>query len=66
MLVTNYSDSLTHSCLVNLIDVTVACEDSNSKLVHVVTVADEYRVGKNLVKKLNFCSDFEHKLWSRF
>ena len=25
--------SLTHSCLVNLIDVTLACEDANSKLV---------------------------------
>ena len=32
--------SLTHSCLVNLIDVTLACEDANSKLVEVVTVAD--------------------------
>ena len=32
--------SLTHSCLVNLIDVTLACEDANSKLVDVVTVAD--------------------------
>ena len=30
--------SLTHSCLVNLIDVTLACEDANSKLVDVVTV----------------------------
>ena len=37
MLVTN---SLTHSCLVNLIDVTLACEDGNSKLVEVVTVVD--------------------------
>ena len=34
------TDSLTHSCLVNLIDVTLACEDVNSKLVEVVTVAD--------------------------
>ena len=38
------TDSLTHSltdsCLVNLIDVTLACEDANSKLVEVVTVAD--------------------------
>ena len=34
------SNSLTHSCLVNLIDVTLACEDANSKLVEVVTVAD--------------------------
>ena len=31
---------LTHCCLVNLIDVTLACEDANSKLVEVVTVAD--------------------------
>ena len=37
MLVTN---SLTHSCLVNLIDVTLLCEDANSKLVEVVSVAD--------------------------
>ena len=32
--------SLTHCCLVNLIDVTLACEDANSKLVEVVSVAD--------------------------
>ena len=32
--------SLTHSCLVNLIDVTLACEDAYSKLLEVVTVAD--------------------------
>ena len=32
--------SLTNSCLVNLIDVTLACEDANSKLVEVVTVDD--------------------------
>ena len=55
----------------NLIDVTLACEDANSKLVEVVTVADVYdkdRVGnslfqiwkRGLVIKLNFCSDFEH------
>ena len=50
------------------------CEDANSKLVDVVTVADDDHVGNNLlqiwklrmVKKLNFCSDFEHKVWSRF
>ena len=49
MLVTN---SLTHSCLVNLIDVTLTCEDANSKLVEVVTVADvgaEDRVGNSLL-----------------
>ena len=34
------TDSLTHSCLVNFIDVTLVCEDANSKLVEVVTVAD--------------------------
>ena len=34
------TDSLTDCCLVNLIDVTLACEDANSKLVEVVTVAD--------------------------
>ena len=31
--------SLTHCCLVNLIDVTLACKNANSKLVEVVTVA---------------------------
>ena len=53
---------------------TLGCEDANSKLVHVVTVADDDRVGTNLlqiwkprlVKKLNVCSDFEQKVWSRF
>ena len=40
-LVTNsLTDSLTHSRLVNLFDVTLMCEDANSKLVEVVTVAD--------------------------
>ena len=43
------TDSLTDSCLVNLIDVTLACEDANSKLVDVVTVADEDRVGNTLL-----------------
>ena len=39
--------SLTNCCLVNLIDVTLACEDVNVKLVELVTVAivdDEKRV----------------------
>ena len=43
------TESLTHSCLVNFIDVTLACEDANSKLVDVVTVADDDRVGNNLL-----------------
>ena len=56
---------------------TLVCEDDNSKLVDVVTVADDDRLGNRLlhiwklrfgrlVKKLNFCSDFEYKVWSRF
>ena len=53
------SNSLTHSCLVNLIDVTLACEDANSKLVEAFTVAnvdDGDRVGKCLMQiwKLRF------------
>ena len=54
MLVTNsLTNSLTDSCLVNLIDVTLACEDDNSKLVEVVTVAhvdNEKRVDNRLVQ----------------
>ena len=52
---THLNDELTHSCLVNLIDVTLACEDANSKLVD-VTVADEDCVGNNLLQicKLRF------------
>ena len=45
--------SLTHSCLVNLIDVTLRCEGANSKLVEVVTVADvdaEDHVGNSLLQ----------------
>ena len=53
------SHSLTHSCLVNLIDVTLVCEDVHSKLVEVVTVADvsdEDRIGTSLLQiwKLRF------------
>ena len=60
MLVSNsLTHSLTHSCLVILIDVTLACEDGNSKLVEVVTVVDvddENRVGNSLLQiwKLRF------------
>ena len=54
MLVTNsLTHSLTHSCLVNLIDVSLACEDGNSKLVEVVTVTDvdaEDRAGNSLLQ----------------
>ena len=56
MLVTN---SLPNCRLVNLIDVTLACEDANSKLVEVVTVAnvdDEKRFDDILLQiwKLKF------------
>ena len=34
------TNSLTHCCLVDLVDVTLACEDTNSKLVEAVSVAD--------------------------
>ena len=51
MLVTHsLTDSLTHCHLVNLIDVTLAFEDADSKLVEVVTVADEARVGNSLLQ----------------
>ena len=53
------TNSLTHSCLVNLIDATLASKDANSKLVEVVPVADvddEDRVGNSLLQiwKLRF------------
>ena len=40
----------TLSCLVDLNDMTLACEDANSKLVDVVTVADEDRFGNHLLQ----------------
>ena len=54
----------------------MACEDANSKLVEVVTVADvhdEKRFDGSCMQiwkqkfghEDEFCSDFEHKLWSR-
>ena len=57
---------------------TLACEDANSKLAVVVTVADvdaEDHVGNSLLqiweltfgpKTKLFFSDFEHKGWSTF
>ena len=55
----SFTHSLTHSSLVNFIDVTLACEDAYSKLVEAVTVADvsdEDRVGNSLLQiwKLRF------------
>ena len=56
---------------------TLACEDANSKLVEVVTVADvtdEEHVDNSLLQiweltfgpKTKLFSDFEHKVWLRF
>ena len=70
-LATLVTHPLTDCCLVKLINVTLVCEDANSKIVEVVTVVavdDEDRVGNSflqiwklsLVIKLNLCSDFEH------
>ena len=54
MLVTNrLTHSPTHCRLVNLIDVTLACEDANSKLVEFFIVADvddEDRVCNSLLQ----------------
>ena len=49
----SFTDSLTHCRLVNLIDVTLACEDTYSKLFEDVAVADVYdedRVGNSLLQ----------------
>ena len=63
-LVTNsLTDSLTHSCLVNLIDVTLASKNANSKLVEVVKVADvdaKKRVDDSLVQTWKM--KFSHKI----
>ena len=61
------TDSLTHSCLANLINVTLVCEDSNSKLVEVLLLLKLmmrnmpttvwYKFGRStLVIKLSYCS----------
>ena len=55
-----------------MIDETLACDDGNSKLVEVVTVADidaekhVMAVDADLVIRLNFCSHFDNKVWFRF
>ena len=56
---------------------TLACEDANSKLIEVVTVADvdaeDHAGNRFLIGELTFghkaklfFSDFEHKGWSKF
>ena len=76
MLVT--PDYLTHICLVNLIDVTLACEDVNSKPVEVVTVtgvdADKHvdhgllQIWKLMFghKVKYFCTLCTLQVWARF
>ena len=67
---------LTDCCLVKLINVTLVCEDANSKIVEVFTVVDvddEKRCDYSFMQiwklkfghKSKFCSDFENKVWSR-
>ena len=64
--------SLTNSCLVNLIDVTLACEDANSKLVEVVTIANvdhEDRVGNSWLHtwklRLGYKAKLLFRLWAQ-
>ena len=62
------SDSLTDCCLVNLIDVTLACEDANPKLVELVTVAHvdaEDHVGNSLLQIWELTFGHEAKLLFR-
>ena len=64
---------LTDSCLVNLIDVTLACEDANTKLVEVFftddNVDDEDLVGNSLMHiwelKLGNKANFLFRLWAQ-
>ena len=73
MLVSNsLTQSLTNCRLVNLIDVTPACEDGNSKFVEVVTVVDiddEKRVDNRMVQiwKVKFGQKnmFLFRLWGQ-
>ena len=52
--------SLTHSCLVDLIDVTLACDDANSKVVTVADVDAEKRVDGSFVQIWKL--EFDHKV----
>ena len=54
---------MTDSCLLDLIYVTLACEDVNSKLVDFVTVAEvdaEKCLDDSLVEILKFCQNFDN------
>ena len=60
---------LCHSCLVDLIDVTLACEYANSILIEVVTAHAEKPVDNSLMQiwKLKFCRRDESlfRLWAQ-
>ena len=61
---------ISHCCIVDLTNVTLAFEDTNSKLLDVVSVADvdvEEWVDDSLVEilKLKFCQDVEVYFWSK-
>ena len=69
---------LTPWCLVDLIVVTLACEDANSNLLRLLlwlmlmmrivlaTVCCRFGNWGLDINTEHFCSDFEHKVWSRF
>ena len=62
-LVTYYlTYSVTNSCLVDLIDVNLECEDANSKLVDVVTVVDVD--DEDHVSNSFFFADLGAEVWS--
>ena len=48
-----------------MIDVTLACEDVSSKLVDVISVADEDRVGNNLLLKFGQKAKILFRLWAK-
>ena len=67
----NSHPSLIIFCCLDLIDVSLASEDANSKLVDVITVADfddEERVGNSLVEilTLKIVQDIKDEVWSIF
>ena len=75
-LVTTHSLNNSTDCrLLDLVDVTLACEDANSILVEVVTVDAETRVDNSLVQiwyffvqtlSKMFGQDFEDEVSARF
>ena len=68
IIATLVTHSLTHSCLLDLIYVTLACDDAKSKLVGVVTVADvdaEDHVGNSLLQVWELTFGLKAKLLFR-